>query len=202
MIMKKLLFSLVSVLFFAPIAFADNWGFGVKLGLGEDDPKTLNQVLDSVGGKLTEGEGIFGLEVLHEWNLNSDVDKLGLKVGIDIYGENEFKNSSLKITEDFYSFPITLYYKQDYGVKNWSWFAGAGVTFMRSELDDTDETFSKNIVFPHITVGSEYNFTEVFALGIEAKYNINAEIEKEIYALNYKTDRSGLSASLTARFYF
>ena len=89
--MKKIFVVVLGVLFFAPAVFADNWGLGVKLGLGEDDPKTLNQVLDSVGGKLTEGEGIFGLEVLHEWNLNSDVDKLGLKVGIDIYGENEFK---------------------------------------------------------------------------------------------------------------
>lgn len=201
--MKKWLLALCGVLFFAPVAFADNWGFGVKLGVAETDPKTLNDVLDASGGKLTEGEGLFGLEVLHEWNLNSDYEKLGLKIGFDVYGENEYESSLIsKITENFYAFPLTVYYKQDYGVQNWSWFAGAGITFMRGELDDGEETFNKNIVFPHITAGAEYNFTEVFSLGIEAKYNIAAEMEKTIYNLNYKTDHSGLSGAITARFYF
>ena len=108
--MKKWLVAVFAVLFFAPISFADNWGFGVKLGVAETDPKTLNDVLDASGGKLTEGEGLFGLEVLHEWNLNSDINKLGLKIGFDVYGENEYKSSLIsKITENFYAFPLTVY---------------------------------------------------------------------------------------------
>lgn len=202
--MKKWLLALCGVLFFAPVAFADNWGFGVKLGVAETDPKTLNDVLDASGGELTEGDAFFGLEALHEWNLNSDINKLGLKIGLDIYGETEFKAPWFigKITENVYSFPLTVYYKQDYGVQNWSWFAGVGFTFMRGEMDDGEETYNKNIVFPHITAGAEYRFTEVFALGIDAKYNIDAEMEKRIDGVEYKTDRSGLSGAITARFYF
>ena len=196
--MKKWLVAVFAVLFFAPISFADNWGFGVKLGVAETDPKTLNDALDAYGGKLTEGEGLFGLEVLHEWNLNDDINKLGLKLGLDVYGENEWKDYPDKVTETIYAFPLTVYYKQDYGVKNRSWFAGAGITLMKGEAEDGPATYKDSQVFPHITAGAEYRFTELFALGLEAKYNINAELKKGFYT----TDRSGISGSLTGRFYF
>ena len=197
--MKKLFIMVLSVLFFAPVVFADNWGAGIKLGVGQNDPESLNDIYDNVGGKLTEGNGIFGLEVLHEWELNNDLDKIGVKLGIDIYGENEGKNPYYHtITETIYAFPLTVYYKQDYGVERWSWFAGAGLTFMKGEVEEGLETYKDSQVFPHIIAGAEYRFTKLFALGFEAKYNIGAELEKG----SYKTDRSGLSASLTARFYF
>lgn len=196
--MKKLLVSLLSVFCFASFAVAGDWGAGVKLGVGENDPKSLNEAFDYYGGKLTEGNGIFGLEVFYEWNLNDDVNKLGWKVGLDVYGENEWKYSYYKVTETIYAFPITFYYKQDYGVKNWSWFAGAGITLMKGEAEDGPDTYKDSQVFPHITAGAEYRFTEVFALGLEAKYNINAELKKGFYT----TDRSGISAALTGRFYF
>ncbi len=200
--MKKILVSLLSVFCFASFAVAGDWGAGVKLGIGENDPKSLNEAFHSAGGGLTEGNGIFGLEVLYEWNLNDDVNKLGLKVGLDVYGENEWKNFyyGFKVTETIYAFPITLYYKQDYGVKNWSWFAGAGISFMKGEVEDGPYTYKESTVFPHITAGAEYRFTEVFALGLEAKYNINAELKD--FDLGYTTDRSGISAALTGRFYF
>ena len=202
--MKKLLVSLLSVFCFASFAVAGDWGAGVKLGVGENDPKTLNKFFDYYGGKLTEGNGIFGLEVFYEWNLNDDVNKLGWKVGLDVYGENEWKAYPYKITETIYAFPITFYYKQDYGVKNWSWFAGAGISFMKGEVEDGLATYKDSTVFPHITAGAEYRFTEVFALGLEAKYNINAKLTKYIPEgpLLYTTDRSGISAALTGRFYF
>ena len=115
------------------------------------------------------------------------------------FGENEWKNSYYHtVTETIYAFPITLYYKQDYGVKNWSWFAGAGITFMKGEMEEGPSTYKDSQVFPHITAGAEYRFTELFALGLEAKYNINAELKKGFYT----TDRSGISAALTGRFYF
>lgn len=196
--MKKLLVSLLSIFYFASFAVAGDWGAGVKLGVGENDPKSLNEVFDYYGGKLTEGNGIFGLEVLHEWNLDSEIEKVGLKLGLDIYGENEWKAYPYKITETIFAFPLTVYYKQDYGVKNWSWFAGAGITLMKGEAEDGPSTYKDSQVFPHITAGAEYRFTELFALGLEAKYNINAELKKGFYT----TDRSGISGSLTGRFYF
>lgn len=197
--MKKLLVSLLSFFCFASFSVAGDWGAGVKLGVGQNDPKSLNEAFDYLGGELTEGNGIFGLEVLHEWHLNDDINKLGVKVGLDVYGENEWKNSYYHtVTETIYSFPITLYYKQDYGVKNWSWFAGAGISFMKGEVEEGSDTYKKNTVFPHITAGAEYRFTDLFALGLDLKYNINAELKKG----GYKSDRSGLSGALTARFYF
>ena len=196
--MKKLLVSLLSIFYFASFAVAGDWGVGVKLGIGENDPKSLNEVFDYYGGKLTEGNGIFGLEVFYEWNLNDDVNKLGWKVGLDVYGENEWKAYPYKITETIYAFPLTVYYKQDYGVERWSWFAGAGITLMKGEAEDGPATYKDSQVFPHITAGAEYRFTELFALGLEAKYNINAELKKGFYT----TDRSGISAALTGRFYF
>lgn len=202
--MKKILVSLLSVFCFASFAVAGDWGAGVKLGVGENDPKTLNEEFLPYGGELTEGNGIFGLEVFYEWNLNDDVNKLGWKVGLDVYGENEWKAYPYKITETIYAFPITFYYKQDYGVKNWSWFAGAGISFMKGEAEDGPATYKDSTVFPHITAGAEYRFSEVFALGLEAKYNINAKLTKYIPGtyLLYTTDRSGISAALTGRFYF
>lgn len=197
--MKKLVIAVLSVLFFIPVSWAGDWGTGIKLGLGQNDPKTLNEVFDYLGGELTEGNGIFGLEVLHEWELNDDINKLGAKVGLDVYGENEWKNPYYHtVTETIYAFPLTVYFKQEYGLKKWSWFAGAGLTFMKGEVEEGPETYKDSQVFPHIAVGTEYRFTKLFALGLDLKYNINAELKKG----SYKTDRSGISAALTGRFYF
>jgi len=204
--MKKLLFVVLGVMLFAPAAFADNWGLGLKLGAGENDPKTIKDIYNSatVSKELDEGNGIFGLEALYEWNLN-DINKIGGKIGVDIYGENKAKFTGFgEITEDTYAFPFTVYFKQDYGVKKWSWFAGAGLTILRTEVEGSvvgiytgSETKTK--VFPHIVAGAEYRFSELFALGLEARYNISAKLKKDgaVYS-----DRSGFGAALTGRFYF
>ena len=44
--MKKLLIAVLAVLFIAPAAMAKDWGIGVKLGAGENDPKTLKDAYD------------------------------------------------------------------------------------------------------------------------------------------------------------
>ena len=198
--MKKIVIAVFGVLFLAPAAFADNWGLGLKLGYAENDPKVMKDL--NVGGTtLDENGGYFGLEALYEWNLD-ETNKIGAKIGLDTYGENEIKGYGAKLTETTYSFPITVYYKQDYGVKNWSWFAGAGVTFLRTEWDfdnyGRDDTH-KSKVFPHIAAGAEYRFTELFALGLDARYNISAKVKKEGVEMS---NRSGFGAALTGRFYF
>ncbi len=199
---KKLTIALLAV-FLSPLAFAQgNWGAAVKFGAAETDPQTLQKVFDAVGGDLTKGYGFFALEGLYEWNL-VDQNKLGVKIGLDGYGENKYKSHSIKeITETIYSIPLTVYYKWDNGVKNWSFFAGAGVTFMQAEIDDSESSYDESKVFPHITGGVEYRFTEVFALGLDVKYNFSAKLEKNIEGLDYKTDKSGIGAALAARFYF
>ncbi len=198
--MKKIVLVLVGLLFVAPAAFADNWGASVKLGAGENDPKLLKRAYDHLGGELDKNYGIFGLEALYEWDLNDETNKIGARIGVDIYGENEHKRGSLKATEDTYAFPVTVYYKKDNGLKAWSYYGGAGMSFLHSELEvDGDGKESKWKVFPHLMIGGEYRFTKLFALGIEAKYNISAKVKKSGYVIS---DRSGISGALVGRFYF
>ena len=193
--------AVLAVLLVSPAAFADNWGVGLKLGGGQNDPKTMKD-LNVAGTELDENAAFFGLEALYEWDLD-ETNKIGAKVGLDTYGENEFKTPIGKVVEDTYTFPFTAYYKQDYGVENWSWFAGAGLTIVRTELDYSGwagrDDDSKSKIFPHIVAGGEYRFTELFALGLEARWNIGAKVKKDgvVYS-----DRSGFGAALTGRFYF
>ena len=64
------------------------------MGAGQNDPKTLKDGFDEltmVDRELDKSAGYFSLEVLHEWALNDEANKIGLKVGWDVYGENELK---------------------------------------------------------------------------------------------------------------
>lgn len=192
-----------------------NWGVGVHVGLTENDPKDMED-LDDVSSfygtshDLDKNPMFFGLEVFYETMLNGNVaDKLGFKAGWDMYGKNEVKCEDCledpgvaKFKETTYAFPLTVYYKRDNGVRAFSWLAGAGVTIMRSKLKDSGDfggSITKTQVFPHITVGGEYRFTEVFALGLDLKYNIAAKVKKDGWILS---DRSGFGVALTGRFYF
>lgn len=197
--MKKLVIAVLAVLFIAPAAMANNWGLGVKLGAGENDPKTLKEGHSKIGGELDKNYGYLGLEAFHEWTLDNEANKLGLKAGLDVYGENTLKVGTSKFEETTYSFPISVYYKRDNGVKNISWFAGAGATILHSKIEVGENSIRKTKVFPHVTVGAEYRFTRVFALGLDARYNFSAKVKKEGAVLS---DRSGFGAALTGRFYF
>ncbi len=200
--MKKLVIAVLAVLFVAPAVMAKDWGIGVKLGAGQNDPKSLKEAFDNIPAfskELDKNAGYFSLELLHEWALNSEANKIGLKVGWDAYGENELKAGVYKVSEETYSFPFTLYYKRDNGVGNLSWFGGAGVTILRTKIEEGANDTSKNRVFPHIVAGGEYRFTNVFALGLEARYNFSAKVKKDGAVLS---DRSGFGAALTGRFYF
>ncbi len=200
--MKKLCL-LLGLLCLSPVAFSDNWGVGVKLGMGENDPKPLKADFNDYGGKLSESDGIVGIEVMHEWNL-SGLDKIGVKLGFEGYGENEHEYDWLgdysKDTETTFALPLSVYYKKDNGVKKLSYFGGLGATWISTELEDNEGySVDKSKIFPHIFVGAEYRFTQVFALGVEAKYNISAKVKKDGVVLS---DRSGFSGALTGRFYF
>ena len=207
--MKKIALAVLAVLFIAPAAMAEGWGVGVKLGAGENDPKDMKKLFDegtSFNRELDKNPGYFSLEVLHEWALNDEANKIGAKIGWDMYGENELElkrsGSNEKFTETTYAFPITVYYKRDNGVKNFSWFAGAGMTILRTKVEAdglVDDDISKTKIFPHIAIGGEYRFTQVFALGLDARYNIAAKAKKDGGVLS---DRSGFGAALTGRFYF
>ena len=191
---------------------ARQWGVGIRTGVGQNDPKTMNEIYDEAFDmgfskkEITKNPVVFGLEGLYEWSLNDEANKLGVRAGLDIYGQNELKldGGYVKVTEDTYAFPISLYYKKDNGIKKWSWFAGAGVTLIHTEAEikivavDSEKS-SKSKVFPHIIAGGEYRFCKLFALGAEAKVNLGAKIKDDGDVIS---DRSGFSAAITGRFYF
>lgn len=202
---------LLSILCAWPTAAkADNWGVGVKVGVGENDPKTMKEIQDGTlhNTELNENGAVFsGLEALYEFNLDDETNKLGVKLGVDVFGHNDLKVTTplawVKWTETTYAIPLTVYYKRDNGVSAWAPYVGAGVSFFRSELkmevvgDEVKDHKSK--IVPHLMAGAEYRFTKLFALGLEAKYNFGAKIEKngEVYS-----DHTGLSGAITGRFYF
>ena len=203
--MRKLAIIALAVLFFAPAAMAKGWGVGAKLGISENEPTNMKHQHDNLGGELDKDYNFLSLEALHEWDLNGGANKIGFKAAWETHGESEFKPPLLgsKITEKTHSFPFTVYYKRDNGVKKFSWFAGAGVTIFRSTkkvsgIIDSHKG-SAHKAAPHITVGGEYKFTEVLALGLEGRYNIGAKVKKngEIFS-----DRTGFGAAFTCRFYF
>lgn len=214
--MKKIAVAVLAVLLFAPSAFAvgeSGWGLGVKLGFAENDPKDMKNAYDAYGGskEITKNPAYLSVEGQYEWNFQgNDADKLGFRFGFDFYGENklEFKNvPSGDVTETTYAFPLTFYYRRDNGVKGWSFFGGAGVTFLTTEMEYKGifrdyrgkSKDDKTKVFPHITAGVEYRFTELFALGLDARYNFGAKVKKNGWTIS---DRSGFGAAIAGRFYF
>lgn len=201
--MKKLIMTVLAVLLVAP-AFANNWGLGLRGGFGEDDPKAMKEAHDNFGGDLTQaGYAFMGIEGLYEFNLNDEANKLGLKAGIDIFGENEWKRGGTKVTEDTFAIPLTVYYRRDGGVQAFSWYGGAGVTFIKSELESGGVSEKEDKWFPHVVAGAEYRFSRLFALGLEGKYNIDAKLEKSINGhKGVISDHSGFSAAIIAKFYF
>ena len=204
--MKRLLIAVFAVCALSAASFAGGWGLGVKLGAGQNDPKTLKDA-NIPGTTLDESPAVFALEGLYEWDLEGatldevgSVNKLGLRFGIEGYGENELKYPGGSLKEETSALPITVYYKRDGGIQAPSYYIGGGLTYIMTTVSETgfsDE--DKNKVFPHIMAGAEYRFTKLFALGLDLKYNIGAKVKKNGAVFS---DRSGLQGTLAARFYF
>ena len=192
-----------------PRVYTGQFGLGVRLGVAQNNPKDMKDAYDEAFDwgysqkELTRNNGVFGVEVFHEWELEQPTDMLGVRWSYEGYGKNKLSLDwgDEKLEETSYAFPLTVYYKKNNGIKHWSFLAGAGVTLICSELQNKVAGYdeSKTKVFPHITVGAEYRFTEVFALGLDVKYNIAAKVKKDGDVLS---DRSGIGAALTGRFYF
>ncbi len=193
--MKKLVLTALAVVALSTASFAE-FGLGVKLGVGENDPKTL----DKMTGDQTTNPGFAGVEFIYEgvpqgWESN----KLGVKVGVDFYGKNEVDNAGDITKEISHAVPVSLYYKYDRGVNNFSFLAGMGFTVMLSKIEGPFTNHAEYTLFPHVLLGGEYRFTQAFALGLDLKYNFDAEVKK---GPDTYSDRSGLSGALAARFYF
>lgn len=210
--MKKLVATMVSLLCLTSVVFAGNWGIGIHGGAAQNDPKDMKETYNEAFNwgwsekNLTKRNEVLGLDAFYEWDTAVEANKFGIKAGVDFYGQNKLKMDwgELKAKESTHAFPLTLYFKRDNGVQNWSFLAGAGLTIIDSELEikwagHATENYSKTKIFPHITVGAEYRFSKLFALGLDVKYNIAAKVKKSEYVLS---DRSGIGGTVTARFYF
>lgn len=204
--MKKLLLAVFAVAVLSVSSFAGGWGLGVKLGAGQNDPKDMKEDFDIYGGTLTKSPGVFAIEGQYEWDLQGEqldtvgsVNKLGLRFGFDFYGQNKLERTGFTAKENTVSLPVTVYYRHDGGIKNASWYAGAGFTSISTELEVPGDSIKESKLFPHVMAGAEYRFTKLFALGLDLKYNFNAKLTKNGVVIS---DRSGLQGVLAARFYF
>ena len=203
--MKKIAVLMVSLLSLTSVVLAADKGLGIRVGWAENDPEF------EYGGyeKPTTQNEVFGVEALEEWNLSNEVDKIGVKLGLEFYGKNKLKDNfyGWDGVDNTYAFPFTVYYKQDFGINRLSWFVGGGVTLIKTKATITGsgarDSRSKHKFFPHITAGVEYRISELFGLGVDGKYNIGAKMNVyEDEYIKYTSDRSGLSAAVTARYYF
>ena len=204
--MKKLLVAVLAVFALSSASLAGGWGVDVKLGLGQNDPKDMKDG-NVPGTTLTESPAIFGIEGLYEWDLSGEtldevgsVNKLGLRFGLEGYGENKLEYPGGSVEESTGALPISVYYKRDGGIEAPSYYVGGGLTYITTTISQTgfsDE--DKDKLFPHIMGGVEYRFSKLFALGLDLKYNIGAKVKKNGMVMS---DRSGLQGALAARFYF
>lgn len=212
--MKKWLLAVLVLFAFSMISYAADFGIGVKGGIGQNDPKEMKRRFQGCSSgdscQLTKGPGVFSIEGFFEGKINSTeleitgINKAGIKVGYDYYMKNKFKNSSYDGKETTYGIPLTLYFKADNGLNDWSSYLGIGITWFNTETFfknnfGSDEYAYQKKVIPHIAIGGEYRYTEFFAIGIDVKFNINAS--QKVYGHTI-SDRSGFQGLGVVRFYF
>ena len=207
--MKKMLLAVFSIFILSSVSMANGWGLGVKLGLGGNDPKGMEQLWNTYGGTFTKSPGVFAIEGQYEWDLPLEktyTNKIGLRFGFDFYGENKLEHTSFTASENTTAFPITVYFKTSpEDIPNFSVYLGGGITILSTEAKVGNLTYDESKVFPHLVLGGEYRFNKTFALGLELKCNIEAQIEKDnVLGANdvILSDRSGAQGALVARFYF
>ena len=189
--MKKVVLAVLAVMCVASFSFAGNWGLGLKAGAGENDWKTYGST------DVDKGYGFAGAEILYEFDTSSN-NKIGLKVGVEAYQKDKASFSGIDTEVKTWNCPVTLYYKWDKGVNAFSYFLGGGFTYINSRWHDSSAvkyTHSKGMA--HLMAGTEYRFTQGFALGVDVTYNIDAGLQA-----GEVSDRTGFRGALVGRFYF
>ena len=203
--MKKLLFAVLALVLMSSASFADMVGFGIKGGGSGNKPESLKEYESSYGGDLTKSPLFLGLELLYEKDLmgsySQDIGsavKLGFKLGIDIYGSNELKDSPFYIDtkEETIGVPLSVYLKYD---NDLSFYVGGGISYFSTTMTYGSTERRDGRFTPHLMSGIEVRCSPSFGIGLDFQYNFNAKVEKSgtIYS-----DRSGLQGALAARFYF
>ncbi len=186
--MKKIVLAVLAVMCVTSFSFAGNFGLGVKVGAGENNWKPGLMATD-----VEKGYGFAAVEALYEFDTLNEYDKIGLKVGAELYQKDKASNAFSDVQT--YDIPVTLYYKRDNGIKALSYYAGGGFTYINSRVKSIGYTKSKGT--GHIMAGIEYRFTKTFALGADAIYNLHAALQA-----GDVSDRTGFRGALVGRFYF
>ena len=203
--MKKLLFIILAVILMSSVSFAGVVMFGIKGGGDGNRPATLKEYQDTYGGDLTKVPLYLGFELGYEMDLTGHYDqeigsaiKLGFKLGVDLYGPNELKDSPIVIDhkEDTSAFPLSVYLKYDDTV---SFYVGGGISYFGTTLTIGSTERHDGRFTPHLMSGIEVRCSPSLGIGLDFQYNFNAKVEKSgtVYS-----DRSGLQGALAARFYF
>ncbi|MFA7074239.1 MAG: porin family protein [Endomicrobiaceae bacterium] len=206
--MKKIFMAAMFFFVFAATAGASSLeGFylGGSLGAaGSDNFDTVQNQLTELGYStdLEESNFSYGIQAGYEKPLINEQSLLGIRIGVDWYSDVslEIINTSDKLTSSGYSIPITVYYKYLLNDSKIAFMGGLGLTFINMTLTDKDNIGSTDYddskTCPHITAGVEYRFSELFALSLDLKYAIDAEIKRDV------TKRDlGFQGALAARFY-
>ena len=190
--MKKVVLAVLAVMCVASFSFAGNFGLGIKAGAGENDWKV------SMWDNIDKNYGFAGAELLYEFGQTGS-NRFGLKVGFDVYQQDKASDVWGEEKVNTFNVPVTIYYKWDRGVGAVSYFLGAGFTYVRSivETGGSPKEYSKSKGLAHGTIGAEYRFSELFALGVDATYNFGAKLDE-----GYVSDHSGFRGALVGRFYF
>lgn len=186
--MKKVVLVVLAVMCVSSFAFAGNFGLGLKVGAGENKWNPGPMMTD-----VEKGYGFVGVEMLYEFDTLKEYDKIGLKVGAELYQKDKASGGWTDVVT--YDIPVTFYYKRDNGVGAFSYYAGGGFTYINSRVKSIKYTKSKGT--GHLMTGIEYRFTKGFALGADAIYNIHAGLQS-----GEVSDRTGIRGALVGRFYF
>ena len=187
--MKKVVLAVLAVMCAASFSFAGTWGLGIKAGAGENK---LNKIRNM---KTEKGYILAGVEILHEFDL-SKLNKLGIKVGAETWQKDKISDSYFWQEFETYQFPLTLYYKRDNGVGAFSYYIGGGFTYITGRSHDSNgHKFSKNKGLVHAMAGTEYRFTQTFALGLDVAYSHHAGLQS-------LSNHEGFRGALVGRFYF
>ncbi|MDR0953649.1 MAG: outer membrane beta-barrel protein [Elusimicrobiota bacterium] len=215
--MKKMILALFAIGFLGLSAHAEFFA-GAKLGFGEykSDMQSMYDGISATNKEIDKSsKALFGLEAGYMWAL-TDVDQLGFKIGFEGRGEEEVEATNYgpyehrDATVNYFGMPISVQYKRLLGNK-WALLANAGFTYGWANVEDEfsgvmsrKETKTEGKLFPFLSVGAEYRFTKLFALGADLKYNFGGKIKVDGgYFDDVKlADVSGLEFALAARFYF
>lgn len=207
--MKKTFMAVMIFFAFAATAGASSLeGFylGGSLGAtGSDNFDTLQNQLSALGYStdLEESNFSYGIQAGYEKPMIDEQSLLGVRMGIDWHSDVSLTIDAVdKTTSNGYSIPVTVYYKYLMNDSKMAFLGGLGVTFINMTLTEKNSSTGDSVDYddskacPHITAGAEYRFSKLFALSLDFKYAINAEIKRG----DTKRDL-GFQGAVAARFY-